>query len=327
MAVKHFHHATLQVPDVAAQFQFYKDFGLTGRARGNNAVMRCKDRKQDQVIITEGSTMGLHDLSFGATKAGIRKIQKRAEERDDVSVIDPPKNAPYRGLWIRHDFDGMIYNVNDDPAAKSLGGVKPAKKQPEYKVNTPGHFYRVNEKLDLPIDTKPVPRRFGHMVHFTPDVDRKVDFYSDVLGLQLTDRSGDLIAFMRPAGGSDHHVVGFVKDKKPGFHHISFEVGNPDEVGMGGQSLLNRGYRNGWGFGRHALGSNFFWYVRDPHMGLCEYFSDIDYIAEDDKWTPRDWPIEVAFYLWGPPPPKAFGTNYTGNKKVVKPESISYSRV
>ncbi|HIM69786.1 MAG TPA: dioxygenase, partial [Gammaproteobacteria bacterium] len=185
---------------------------------------------------------------------------------------------------------------------------------------------RVNKKGGAPFDTKVYPSRLGHIVHFTTDVDRKIDFYTRVLGLKLTDRSGDFIAFLRVPGGSDHHVIAVIKGDKPGIHHTSFEVNNIDEMGIAGQRMMDKGYRNGWGIGRHALGSNFFWYIRDPHNGLAEYFSDIDYISDDRKWRARDWPMEVSFFLWGPPPPAEFGRNFEGTRKTTKPKPLVLSR-
>ena len=138
--------------------------------------------------------------------------------------------------------------------------------------------------------------------------------------------AGDFIAFLRVPGGSDHHVIAVIKGDKPGIHHTSFEVNNIDEMGIAGQRMMNKGYRNGWGIGRHALGSNFFWYIRDPHNGLAEYFSDIDYISDDRKWRARDWPMEVSFFLWGPPPPAEFGRNFEGTRKTTKPKPLVLSR-
>src|SRR5690606_468177 len=130
------------------------------------------------------------------------------------------------------------------------------------------------------------------------------------IGLILSDRSQDIVAFMRGHGGSDHHIFGFIASEKPGFHHASFEVGNIDEIGMGAAYLLDKGYRDGWGFGRHVIGSNFFHYVRDPWNSLVEYFCDIDFIPDGGKWETKNWPPEDSLYVWGPKTPEDFGANY-----------------
>ena len=51
----------------------------------------------------------------------------------------------------------------------------------------------------------------GMELLFTPDVLRMVGFCRDVLGLRLSDHSGDGIAFMHGVHGSDHHLVAFAK--------------------------------------------------------------------------------------------------------------------
>jgi catechol 2,3-dioxygenase-like lactoylglutathione lyase family enzyme len=154
------------------------------------------------------------------------------------------------------------------------------------------------------------PTRLGHVLRFTPQLERMLDFYTRVAGLKLSDRAQDIVAFLHTHGGSDHHVLAFLASDRPGFHHASFEVGNIDEIGLGARRMLDRGYRDGWGFGRHVIGSNFFHYVRDPWMSLAEYFCDIDYIPADADWQPTNYAPQDALYVWGPQPPEAFGTNF-----------------
>ena len=64
--------------------------------------------------------------------------------------------------------------------------------------------------------------------------------------------------------------------------------------------------RDIWGLGRHFLGSNLFWYFRDPAGNFAEYYADLDQIPEDAEWDARDWAPDKSLYAWGPPVPKAF---------------------
>ncbi len=320
MSVKHFHHLGLTIPDVPVQQKFYEDFGLIGEETENRAIMRCIGRDQDQIILTEGAERKLHHVSYGADEEGLAAVKKNIQDSDLAKEIDCPNDTPYEGIWFE-DFEGDVYNVNVSEAAPSKGGLNPSIPHEAFKANGPGHYDRINQKGSISYDTKPEPHRLGHMVEFTTSLEKKIKFYIDVMGLKLTDTSEGLIAFLRTPGGCDHHTVGFLQTDKTGFHHASFEVDNVDHVGLGGQGMLEKGYRNGWGLGRHALGSNFFWYVRDPHDGLCEYFADMDYIADDDAWTPQDWPMDVGFYLWGPNPPEEFGMNFEGTKTTTKPSA------
>ena len=73
---------------------------------------------------------------------------------------------------------------------------------------------------------------------------------------------------------------------------------------------MEKGYGNGWGFGRHVIGSNFFHYIRDPWNSMAEYFCDIDVIPGDHPWQATNYPPEDSLFVWGPPVPEAFGVNF-----------------
>ena len=154
------------------------------------------------------------------------------------------------------------------------------------------------------------PRRLSHVLLFTSDVPRSWKFYSDTVGLRLADHSGEGIAFMYGAHASDHHMLAFAKSDGPGLHHSSWDVGSIDEVGLGMEQMTSRGHAYGWGVGRHVVGSNYFYYVRDPWGSFAEYSHDIDFIPADLEWRAKDHPPEDAFYVWGPPPPDYFVQNH-----------------
>ena len=137
-----------------------------------------------------------------------------------------------------------------------------------------------------------------------------VGFCTEVLGLRLTDHSGDGIAFLHGVHGSDHHLLAVAKSTAPGLHHSSWDVGSIDEVGWGAERMRDHGYTRGWGVGRHALGSNYFYYVRDPWGSYAEYSFDIDFVPADLDWPAADHAPEDSFYLWGPPVPEEFVINH-----------------
>ena len=57
-----------------------------------------------------------------------------------------------------------------------------------------------------------------------------------------------------------------------------------DEIGKGAQNLLaGDPTRSVWGLGRHFLGSNLFWYFRDPMGNYAEYYADLDQIPSACK--------------------------------------------
>jgi len=70
------------------------------------------------------------------------------------------------------------------------------------------------------------------------------------------------------------------------------------------------GFTEGWGVGRHVLGSNYFYYVRDPWGSHAEYSADIDFVPADLDWPATDHHPEDSLYVWGPAMPETFVTNY-----------------
>ena len=217
-----------------------------------------------------------------------------------LEETDASDSAFAGGLWLT-DPDGNAINIRNE-TARPWRGAK------TFEINQPGRYRRFER--GCPAQHQVRPTRLGHVLLFTSRLDEMIAFYGDVLGLRLSDRVPGIIAFMHAPGGGDHHVLALLKDQQPGFHHASFEVESPDEIGLGAQAVLEAGYRNGWGLGRHVIGSNFFHYIRDPWDSMAEYFCDIDYIPADAGWKPTNYPAEDSLYVWGPKPPEAFGMNF-----------------
>ena len=128
--------------------------------------------------------------------------------------------------------------------------------------------------------------------------------------MRLSDHPGP-VAFMHGAHGSDHHLLAFALSPDGiGYHHSAWDVGSINEVGLGAMHMAEKGYRKGWGLGRHVLGSNFFHYVRDPWGSYAEYSFDIDYVPVDLEWQASFPEPENSLYLWGPDLPPDFIVNH-----------------
>src|SRR5213593_2943504 len=273
MAVKALLHYALEVPDQGAGEKFYSNFGLIDAPGRDGAVrLRPAPLQRESVLLYGGPRKRLHHLAFG---------------------------APGGGFWVR-DGDGNLVNIRDE------GRVVPPPDAP-LSLNSPGHIAREVRRGCPDAGLGARPRRLGHVLLFTGDLERQLDFYTRVLGMKLTDRSRQVIVFLRCT--TDHHNLAFLVSKGPGFHHGSFEVGNVDEIAMGAAKMQEAGWQPGWGLGRHVIGSNFFYYIRDPWGSFAEYFHDLDYIPEQCAWEPRDFPEADALYRWGPPVPEDFGLN------------------
>src|SRR6266404_1347929 len=299
MAVRTFLHYALEVPDQTVGQRFYEDFGLVDGTGSSDAVRLRPDRLgRDAVLLYGGARKRLHHLCYGAPGEDFARVRESLR-RAGVREMDPPAGAPEGGVWIR-DPDGNAVNIRDEAPA-----AVPA--EPPVALNGPGYVQREIVRGYPERGRRIAPRKLGHVLLFTPDMERLMRFYTGTLGMKLSDRSRGIIAFLRC--NTDHHTLALLSSHAPGFHHASFQVGTVDEIAMGAVHMAERGWQPGWGLGRHVIGSNFFYYLRDPWGSFSEYYYDLDYIPEGCAWEPRDFPPEDSLYVWGPPCPADFGEN------------------
>jgi len=294
---------TLEIPDLDTGIRFYTNAGLLGTSDGVMARFRSPGQPNDAVILIGGAERkSLHHITLRAE--GQAEIAARAEAFGGTISEAPPGFAA-AGLWVR-DPHGMLIHLVEcaDPPPQSSAA--------KFEINAPGRIVRKGRSAMLPGGSYPpvTPQRLGHVLVFSPDVLKSVDFMVGALGMGLADRAQDVIAFCCARKNSDHHVVAFAKSPGVGFHHVSFEVADPDEVGRGARALLAKTGRGNWGFGRHTIGSNFFHYVQDPWGSWLEYYSDMDHIEDYNQWTPTNYETKDSLANWGPPAPSDFVHNY-----------------
>jgi len=168
---------------------------------------------------------------------------------------------------------------------------------PAETLNAPGApVQRPVNTIALPDAFEPQPRALSHFAVFTPDVEAMRDFYCRRLGFRVTDKLGHGY-FLRPAGTFEHHTMFLIPKPPPmpdvmiGIEHLTFHFGGPTEVLRGGKRMLERGYPQFWGPGRHQMGGNWFWYFQSP-LG-CNFEFDADMDLHDDDWVPREAPQHV----------------------------------
>ncbi|MGZ5828290.1 MAG: VOC family protein [Xanthobacteraceae bacterium] len=291
-------HFVLEVPDLAKAEWFYTDFGLDVEADGPSLSLRTAGNDQEWGEIIEGRRKRLNHISFGCFTEDFERLRQRATQAG-IELLQPPPGFESNGFWMR-DPAGLLIEVKVAPKSSvdhKAHGVWTS--SPEGIAGAP-------IRADAPTVR---PQRFSHMLVFATDIDRTIGFYSTHLGLRLSDRSTD-VAFMHAIHGSDHHILAFAKSDAPGMHHCSWDMGGIDQVGLGAMQMAGKGHTQGWGLGRHVLGSNYFHYVRDPWGSYAEYSCDIDYIPATQDWKAGRHADEDSFYLWGPEPPPDFALNH-----------------
>lgn len=290
----------LQVPDLDEACAFYDALGLTVRREGDRIGLYAEGSDHRWTVITQSPAKRLSHLAFGAFPGDFEAIAARVRARG-IDAITPPRGGSPGGLWVR------------DPAGVAVQIRIAPKATPDRKPTPPSSSAPAGRRgAPATAERPPIrPQRFSHIACFTPDVPASVAFYTEVLGLAVADHVGDVVAFLRAIHGSDHHVLALAQAAGPGMHHCSWDVGNFDNVGLGGRQMEDRGYpyaRN-WGPGRHVIGSNYFYYVRDPWGSYAELTADMDFVEPGAAWTDRAYGMEDALYLWGPPPPANFLSN------------------
>ena len=287
------------VPDLAPAERFYRAFGLDVRREGDRLDLRTYgDTHCWGSVHASAQSKRLQYLRFGSYDDDLEALAARARERGRA---DPHPLSDGTGVWLR-DPDGTLVQIV--AASKVSASAKPV--AVDAPPVAPGHGAAPSRKTASPVR----PRRLSHVLLFSPDVPRQIAFYTGVLGLRLSDRSGDLIAFLHGPHASDHHILAFAKSGAPGLHHSSWDVASLDDVGLGSELMRTQGYARGWGVGRHVLGSNYFYYVQDPWGSWAEYSYGIDFVPADVEWSVGDHPAEDSFYIWGPAVPDDFIVNH-----------------
>jgi catechol 2,3-dioxygenase-like lactoylglutathione lyase family enzyme len=281
------------VPDPAGLAGFYGEMGLTDDGSAGFAG-------------TDGGTqVVVEEYDFR------RLLEVRIAADDEATVAATAHRLTERGLTPSAD-DTSLTVV--DPATQVTFRVEVAERWEQPAVagaavdNRPGNTVRRNARAAGVFGTPRPPRRLGHIVIGTPDLDGTRDFLVDGLGFKISDQADGIIAFLRCS--TDHHNVALVGSPAPLLQHYSWECDDVDHVGHAATKLVRADEtRHAWGFGRHFVGSNYYWYLRDPSGSFVELYSDMDVIDDDEAWE-RTGRTEVGFEhvanSWGPNIPAEF---------------------
>ncbi|HCP54635.1 MAG: metapyrocatechase [Pseudomonadaceae bacterium] len=281
-------HYALFVPSLSEAQTFFGAFGLDIRETSAGLELRAADG-HTWARILPATRKSLAYISFNCFDEDYPILRQQVEAAG--ALFEPGDGV---GFWFR-DPDGNLLQVKAGE-----------KTMPDQRSRTPNHPSALRGAGTRDMVPQVRPNRLSHVLLFSPDVSASVAFYQQALGLKLSDHSQDIIAFTHARHGCDHHLVAFCKSSAKGFHHAAWEVEDIDQVGNGAAQMATAGYVEGWGTGRHCLGSNYFHYVRDPWGSFCEYSAEMDYIAADIEWPTGDFPPENSLYLWGPEVPEYF---------------------
>lgn len=131
---------------------------------------------------------------------------------------------------------------------------------------------------------------FGHLIMFIANLRESLDFYTKLLGFQVTDYirfgPGHSLQFLRCNGR--HHSIGLADLGIPsGLHHLMFEVKSSDEVGMALDRANSAGIPITATLGRHRNDRMLSFYMKSPSgIGVevgCEG------LIVDGTWTSNEF--------------------------------------
>lgn len=290
MALHGLGKVTIGVPNVAETISYYCDFGLTHRGEG---VFESLDGGE-QLEIVHAPSRRLCELVVAATDDDdIARIHTQ------LGVIGVDVQRTARSLTVVEPITGTQVKVEIRPRIVVDPKVAPT------PYNGPGRIDRWGRAPFIGRTEPVLPRKLGHAVLGSVDLEATTRFFTAGLGFKISDYMGDKAAFLRCS--VEHHNVLVMAAPVNFLHHTSWQVDDVDEVGRGAQRMLEgHPERHIWGLGRHYAGANFFWYLKDPAGNFSEYYSDMDIIAEDQLWSPAVLEGLQGLYAWGPPPPPSF---------------------
>ncbi len=282
------------VEDMAKSEQFVTDFGLEKVDSDIDNALQFSLSNGGHVYVFASDDARLPNaFEAGST---LREITWAVNREMDLQLLaERLQNEP------EFSFDGKVIRCQD-PNGMSLcfeHAILEVKADDKSALlNQYGHIHRVNEASPVYQQAKPVA--IGHVVFFTPELEKVQAFYEEKLGFYLSDAYNDRGAFLRCAAEGWHHSIFLLKlphKAAPGLNHVAFVVRDIHEVIGGGLNMNRLQWDSFIGPGRHPISSAYFWYVHSPLGGAFEYYTNDDYLTA--QWQPRfhDYSMEL-FTEW-----------------------------
>ena len=255
----------LAVPDFDAERAFLKGiWGLTETSGDDDrAYFSTQAGTANHVIrLRRGADKRMDSMGFSAPdRASVDLLAKNLHEHGAKIISEPGDlKSPGGGYGFRFfDSDGRTLEVAAEVATRAQ---------------------------IAPVATRAVPVSLSHVVFFTPDVQKTVEFYTRSLGFKVSDWLDDFMVFMRC--NDKHHCIAFMKGPSS-LNHVAFDMINADDMMRGMGRLLGAGVKLNWGPGRHTAGDNTFAYFVSPAGNVLEYTAELETI-DDATWTARVYP-------------------------------------
>jgi catechol 2,3-dioxygenase len=157
---------------------------------------------------------------------------------------------------------------------------------------------------------RPKPNRLGHLVLKVRDIHKSVRFYTEVVGLEVSDWIEDQMVFLRCS--TDHHDLALFQlpsealrdgrmadENSPGLEHFSYEVDDYSVIEKVVSMLKERDIEIVRGPGKHGPGENVFLVFKDPDGNYVEFYCEMVQVTGESPYTPKVWKDDIdAFDQW-----------------------------
>jgi hypothetical protein len=265
ISLKRIAHVYYTHADLEKAHQFLLDFGFSVtqqtadeiyyRGYGTEPFVYCARRGSDN---TFGGAAFVVD--------SMEDLELATKQLPGASEIYESK-APGGGKCVTfHDpTDGFPFHL-----VYGQSPVEMTETFPELDYNFPTSKHRPVGKYQR-FKKGPAPiHKLGHFGCCVTDFAKALEFYTTNFNFKpsdiVHDKGRDITAFCHLDRGDemvDHHCFFFFEGPKFHVHHSSFEVHDFDIQLLGHNWLVQKGYENCWGVGRHVMGSQIFdyWYA------------------------------------------------------------------
>ena len=271
-------HVCLRVADLEeATTRWCAQFGLHVRERSGDAVRLACDDEPCALELISGSPAGLDHVAY--------------ELAPGCTLAQASTHLEEFGATVHHG-DGLIETADADGNTVKLLAYR----EPESKLVAHAR----------PAGSAAVghPRKLGHVNFLTGNFDEQCRFYTEALGMKLTDWLGEDGAWFHV--NSDHHVMALINKGAAHFHHLAFDVVDIGQMRVALDHLGRHGRWLGWGPTRHGVGGNIASYVRIVEEEcFVELYCDMEQLQPGHE--PRHWPDNrFSSNTWGPLPPRSY---------------------